>query len=458
MVTSVLGGAIAATLANAALTLNIAFSAAAACHLAVACLSILAILKTRPEAPPLKRLPAYPRWTVLCALHDEAAVVGQLIRRLSQLDYPPDRLEAFLLLEEHDVATLRAAEAAYRPPWLRIVLVPPGSPQTKPRALNYGLERATGEFVTVYDAEDEPHPHQLREAAARFLGDDTGRLSCLQSPLRIRRRHRSATPSRFIDRQFAAEYAALFEAKLPGLAALGLPFPLGGTSNHVRVCALRDVGGWDPFNVTEDADLGFRLWSAGHRSGTLWLPTWETPPGPIFTWLPQRTRWLKGYMQTFGVHTRRPWRLGARGLAALLLTLGASLAAAATHGPSLLWLAAAGLMAVHDRIAPAIPLWGLGVLGIGVVTAWAKCWIGARRAGVPFGVTDMLAAPIYWSLFSLAFCHAAIRLAAQPFVWDKTDHRPDTPDGLPELHFGPLDAAGGERLSAGHAVASEALA
>ena len=176
-------------------------------------------------------------------------MVCQLIERLSRIDYPSDKLQGFLLLEAHDQATIAVARAAVRPSWLELLLIPPGSPQTKPRALNSGLALATGALLTVYDAEDTPDPLQLREAAARFAADPTGRLACLQAPLRIR------AGRLFLERQFAAEYASLFETALPGMARLGLPFPLGGTSNHFRVDALRAVGGWDAWNVTEDADL-----------------------------------------------------------------------------------------------------------------------------------------------------------------------------------------------------------
>ncbi|MFN7129572.1 MAG: glycosyltransferase, partial [Brevundimonas sp.] len=144
----------------------------------------LAVASLRPLSLP--RSPArWPRYTILAALHDEAAVVPQLIRNLSRIDYPRRQLEGFLVLEAHDHATLEAAQAAPRPDWLRILVVPPGSPQTKPRALNHALSSATGEFVTIYDAEDAPDPGQLREAAARFA--DSPKLGCLQAPLRIRR-------------------------------------------------------------------------------------------------------------------------------------------------------------------------------------------------------------------------------------------------------------------------------
>jgi cellulose synthase/poly-beta-1,6-N-acetylglucosamine synthase-like glycosyltransferase len=379
--------------------------------------AVVAIASLRPSPLPMppKR---WPRYTVMAALHDEAAVVPQLIQRLSRIDYPRRQLEGFLILEAHDQATLNAAMVALRPAWLKILVVPQGSPQTKPRALNHALSVATGELITIYDAEDAPDSGQLREAAARFAQEP--RLGCLQAPLRIRRNQVGL--SSFLDRQFAFEYAALFEVNLPGLARLRLPFPLGGTSNHVRMTALRGVGGWDAHNVTEDADLGFRLWTAGWGLGVLNSPTWETPPGGLERWLPQRTRWLKGYMQTWGVQTRAPLALGRRGLLSLVMTLGAAIVSAACHAPTVAWLASALMLGLHAGIAPAAPLSSFVVLALGVVTAWMGCAVGARRAGMDYRLTDMLAAPAYWSLLSLAFVHAFWRLIVAPHVWDKTVH------------------------------------
>ncbi|MDO9589112.1 MAG: glycosyltransferase family 2 protein [Brevundimonas sp.] len=417
----------------------------------------LILLSARPVRLPPEPA-AWPRYTVLAALYDEAEVVGQLVERLSAIDYPPDRLQGLLVLEAHDPATLAAALATPRPEWLEIMVAPPGGPATKPRALNCALARATGALLTVYDAEDEPHPLQLREAAARFVADTDGRLACLQAPLRIR------AGSRFLERQFAAEYASLFEAVLPGMARLGLPFPLGGTSNHFRVDVLRAVGGWDAWNVTEDADLGFRLWSHGWRLGVIARPTRETPPRSLDCWLPQRTRWLKGYLQTWGVHTRRPWRLGWRGAAALVMTVGAGLVSAAIHGLTLAWVAAAVLVSAMAGLPPETSLLALSVLVLGAASAWLSCAIGARRAGVPYGAADMLTAPAYWTLLSLAFAHAVWRLVRDPFGWDKTPHRPDAPAGTEHLadvetvSYDRLDATAPLRLSAGHAAAPEPVA
>lgn len=414
---------------------------------------------------PLPRPPVpatWPRYTILAALHDEADIVGQLVERLSRLNYPPDRLQGFLVLEAHDHETIASALAAPRPGWLAVLVTPPGKPQTKPRALNFALTQATGELLTVYDAEDAPDPDQLREAAARFADDRTGRLACLQAPLRIRAP--VSHDSRFTDRQFAAEYAGLFETTLPGMARLGLPFPLGGTSNHFRVDVLRAVGGWDAWNVTEDADLGFRLWSRGWRVGVMARPTWETPPGGLAHWLPQRTRWLKGHLQTWGVHTRRPLRLGWRGALALVMTLGAGLVSAAIHGLTLAWVAAAVLVSAMAGLSPETPVLALCVLVLGTASAWLSCAIGARRAGTPYDAGDMIRAPAYWALLSVAFVHAAWRLALDPFTWDKTPHQRDatadagaSADADHETND-MLDATAPLRLSAGHAAAPQPVA
>ena len=398
---------------------------------------ILLILASRRLDPDVKAATALPRYTILAALLDEADILPQLVERLSAIDYPPERLQGLLLLEAHDHATLSAAHDCAMPTWLTVLVVPPGGPRTKPAALNAGLAVATGDLLTVYDAEDDPDPLQLQEAAARFAADTTRRLATLQAPLRIRPHGASRTP--FLDRQFAIEYAALFEVTLPAMSRLGLPFPLGGTSNHFLVRALREVGGWDAHNVTEDADLGFRLWRCGYRLGTLRRPTYETPPGEFFDWLPQRTRWLKGYMQTWGVHTRSLSGLGWRGLIALIMTLGMSLAAASAHAVSLAWIAATLSIALAAGLPPDTPRFALGVMLFGAVAAWVNGFVGARRAGVPCTLIDMMVAPAYWSLLTLAFCHAAWRLVTQPFAWDKTRHRADPAvavAALAEVHAG----------------------
>ena len=143
---------------------------------------------------------------------------------------------------------------------------------------------------------------------------------------------------------------------------------------------------------------------------------------------------------------------------ALALTIGTALASAALHGPSVLWIVAALLFLVVGGATPAVPALGVAVLSSGVVASWLCSAIGARRAGVRYGLVEMLLAPAYWSMLSLAFCHAAWRLVVEPFAWDKTAHRADTPDGQADPLETMLDAKAPDRLSAAHVAAPEPVA
>lgn len=368
-----------------------------------------------------------PTYAIVAALLDEADVLPQLVERLSRIDYPADRLEGWLMLEAHDRKTIAAAKSLTLPNWLKVHICPPGQPRTKPRALNIALRKVQSEFLVVFDAEDEPDPGQLREAVHRFRLDPA--MACLQAPLRIRPPLARRSP--FIDRQFALEYAGQFEVILPGMSRLGLPFPLGGTSNHLRVSALREVGGWDAHNVTEDADLGFRLWRAGGKLDVLTRPTWETPPEGTEQWLPQRTRWLKGYVQTFGVHTRWPLRMDWRGWLALVMTLGQAIVAAFLHGPTLLWVAGMLMVAAAAGLSPLLPVGPMVVLAMGWTVASVTGWVGARHAGIEWELRDFLTAPVYWAMFSVALCNSAWQLLRAPYHWDKTKHVPETRTAQP---------------------------
>ncbi len=365
-----------------------------------------------------------PRYTVIAPMFREARMVEGLLAAIAAIDYPRDRLQVLLALEADDPETRAAAlAAAGRSPLnVSVVLSPPSGPRTKPKACNAALARATGAFVTVYDAEDTPGPGQLREAAARFAhGGRAGRgpLGCLQAPLRVRRGRG------WLQRQFALEYAALFETALPGYAAMGLPFPLGGTSNHFAVEALRACGGWDSWNVTEDADMGFRLAALGWSLDVLETPTWEPAPPSLSVWTPQRTRWVKGYMQTWGVHMRVPGEGGWRRVTALQLSLGLSLASSLLHGALALGVVACLLVGLVDARTPQLGPADLALLLGGWASAVAAMAEGERARGGRLGLLDALTAPLYWPLQSLAALFAAWQLLVRPFHWDKTPHEPE---------------------------------
>jgi cellulose synthase/poly-beta-1,6-N-acetylglucosamine synthase-like glycosyltransferase len=241
------------------------------------------------DDPPLPEadLPAY---SLLVPLYREAEVVPQLLAALARLDYPADRLQVLLLVEAEDQATLGALRSCKLPCGWSTVVVPPGAPLTKPRALTFALPLAVGTLLTVYDAEDLPEVDQLRRAAARFAARPD--LVCLQARLAI-----DNPEAGWLAALFAVEYAVLFDVVNPGLARLGLPLLLGGTSNHFRTADLRRVDGWDPWNVTEDADLGLRLARHGMKVGVIASTTQEEAPARLQAWLRQRRRWMKGWMR-----------------------------------------------------------------------------------------------------------------------------------------------------------------
>lgn len=304
------------------------------------------------------------------------------------------------------------------------MIAPPGAPRTKPRALNVGLATARGELLAVYDAEDRPDPQQLRLAAARFAQDDP-QLACLQARLSIENADET-----WLTRLFALEYASLFGVILPSLAAQHYPIALGGTSNHFRVDALRAVGGWDAWNVTEDADLGLRLFRRGYRVGALDSTTWEEAPIAIPAWIAQRSRWLKGWMQTSFIHLMAPRRpLAERGAFAALCAVAISLGPVLTalFGPLLFGFAlieaAAGPVA--GPLGPFnVLVWSCAIvlLVAGFVSMIAPPWAAARRDDRRELIPWIALFPLYYALVTVAAWRAVTELIARPYYWSKTTH------------------------------------
>ncbi|HET8853900.1 MAG TPA: glycosyltransferase, partial [Ktedonobacteraceae bacterium] len=242
----------------------------------------------------------WPTYTILCPLYKEATIVPQFVEAIKALDYPMDRLQVLFLTEENDNETRAALYNMHLPPSFTILTVPKGTPQTKPRACNFGLLQAKGQFVVIFDAEDKAEPYQLKKAVLTFanLGSE---VACVQAKLNYYN-----TRQNLLTRWFTAEYSTWFDIMLPGLQRTGFSLPLGGTSNHFRTEVLHALGGWDAFNVTEDCDLGLRISHYGLKTAVLDSTTYEEATSRIKTWLLQRSRWIKGYLQTYLVHMRHP--------------------------------------------------------------------------------------------------------------------------------------------------------
>jgi Glycosyltransferases, probably involved in cell wall biogenesis len=396
-------------------------------------LRFMALIHRRRRQPP-SSLPLasgpLPCYTVLVAVYREAAVAEQLVRCLKRIDWPPSLLDIKLVCERDDRETIAALEAQQLPAQFEIVEVPPAVPRTKPKALSYALAGVRGEYIVIYDAEDRPHPAQLREAYQHFcvLPPD---VACLQAPLIV-----TNARSAWISALFALEYAALFRGMLPLLAHHRMPVPLGGTSNHFRTSVLKQVGGWDPFNVTEDADLGLRLFRLGYRSHVLHRQTLEDAPTTLSVWTGQRTRWFKGWMQTWLVMMRRPRRLlremGLRDCVIFQLLIGGMLLSSLLH-PLIFAFLAHGAVAMLQAPATGIPLGVLVLFVVDTVNIF-----GSYLTFVTLGIKAMtdhekrqvgirwVALPLYWLMTSVAAWKAVIELHAKPFFWQKTPHQPSS--------------------------------
>ncbi|MCZ8182582.1 MAG: glycosyltransferase [Beijerinckiaceae bacterium] len=377
-----------------------------------------------PQAALVLPDPALPDYTLLVPLFREGNVVRRLVRNLAALDYPPERRQVLLLIEADDAETLAALAGFTLPPGFLIFRIPPGEPRTKPRALNAALPFATGELLTVFDAEDVPEQDQLRKAAMVFARAPE-ELACLQARLAI-----SNPGDGFLCQRFAQDYAALFDCTRRGFTLAGWPVALGGTSNHFRSEQLRRIGGWDAANVTEDADLGYRLAEAGLAVGDLASTTWEEAPNRWLFWRNQRIRWLKGWFQTALVHAGRLPRYREK-LDGLSLLIGACIPfALLTTSLFLPVFIGLGL----GRMLSPVPLGGLGprqalldanmllLIVIAVLTEAVPALVALHRRRWLHRWPWLLAFPITQLMVSLCAWLALAELVTRPQHWRKTPH------------------------------------
>ncbi|ANI37802.1 N-acetylglucosaminyltransferase [Mycolicibacterium vaccae 95051] len=367
---------------------------------------------------------ALPVYTVLLPVYDEPAIVKNLINGVLRLDYPEDKLEILLLVEEDDIATQTALlDADLR--CVRVVIVEHSLPKTKPKACNFGMSvpGLRGEFLTIYDAEDIPDPLQLRRAVAAF-GRVPSDVGCLQGRLGYFNERQN-----LLTRFFALEYDQWFGVVLPAVQRSGCVVPLGGTSNHMRVSVWRDIGGWDEFNVTEDADLGVRLARNGYRTLILDSVTLEEANSDVVNWLRQRSRWYKGYLQTMLVHLRDPRALrreiGTKATLRLINMTGGVPLTSALNVVFLFTMLVWVLGRPHAVEMMFPPLTYYVCLLLFVVGTPLSVYVGVVATGAlhkPHLLPAALLAPLYWMLQSIAALKALYQLVFRPFFWEKTVH------------------------------------
>lgn len=372
------------------------------------------------DRPPDDQLPVY---TILLPLYREADMLAQLVDGIQALDYPQDRLDVKLLLEEDDLETRLAAADLDLPDCFDVLVVPPIGPTGKPRACNHGLANARGEYLVIYDAEDRPEADQLLKSVLAFRSTASD-VVCLQAQLNYFNRTRN-----LLTRWFTAEYSVWFDQLLPGLQAMNVVIPLGGTSNHFITARLREIGGWNSFNVTEDADLGMRIFLRGWKTAILDTTTYEEATSRYPNWIRQRSRWVKGYMQTYLYHMRHPLRLAAqmktKAFVAFQLFFGAGTLCLLLN--PLFWALTVVWFASHlNLIHAAFPGPVLYMAMIGLFIGNAACVLSmvsgcfGRRNYEDVKYAFMV--PVYWVLMSVAAWKALVQLFYKPTYWEKTEH------------------------------------
>lgn len=363
-----------------------------------------------------------PRISLLVPLFKEQDIASELVASLSALDYPKDRLEVCLILEESDSQTADVLAWAVLPDWMRIVRVPNGTLRTKPRAMNYALDFTSGDIVGIYDAEDKPAKDQLRKVAAGFARAKPN-VACLQGVLDFYNASQN-----WLTRCFTIDYAMWFRLVLPGLVRLGIVIPLGGTTVFFRRKALEDLGRWDAHNVTEDADLGIRLARRGYRAAFVDSVTMEEATSSVPAWVRQRSRWIKGYAVTWAVHMRDPLRLlGELGvwrfLGVQILFLGTLTQFVMAPLLWSLWLVPFGFY--HPVIEIAAPNVILSMAALFLLAEIATIAIAAFAVAGPkhrWLIKWVLLMHLYFPLAAIASWKGFAELFTRPFYWDKTSH------------------------------------
>jgi cellulose synthase/poly-beta-1,6-N-acetylglucosamine synthase-like glycosyltransferase len=395
-----------------------------------------------------------------------------------------EAIEALIVEAEAQGDTQRANTLRKR---FRILVLPPpkdsvklkfrqdvSEPKTKPRALNFGLyetfsinagnqaarlvvpqgslEREfschDATYCVVFDAEDRPEPDQLVKAYHKFTDPDPEyqNVMCWQAQLSYENLN-----DNWIISLFKADYSSWYELVLPGLDEMGHVIPLGGTSNHFKVETLKAIGSWDAFNVTEDADLGIWIYRAGGRVKVLDSITWEEANFDTEKWIKQRSRWIKGYIQTFVAHCSTFFqmrhdlnqgqdkdRIWGRGVFLLLTLTASSLLPLLSpiywtmmliYVVSLIGYAAgigefkAGLLFVTSINSTSFLPWGTGAFFIGNMIYFLMLLLGAYRHRKPGSMRFIVAWwPLYWILMSIAAIRAFQEYVGNPFTWDKSDH------------------------------------
>ncbi len=368
---------------------------------------------------PEEAIDTLPSFTIIIPLKNEGRVVHRTFDAVRALEYPAERIQVLVTVEDNDALTHATISSYDLPRNFHVVRIPCRPPFTKGRALQHALPLARGKYLTILDAESRPEKYQLLKAA-RVMETADGPV-CAQAVIKIENKN-----DNIITRWFAAEYIEWFYKHQRRLVQEGMPLGLAGNSFYLSTELLRSIGGWDMYNVTEDADLAVRLVERGVRFEHLNSVTFEPCPRTLDAWVKQRVRWNKGLMVTKLLHLSKPgfgfktfnraqwynfwYRMLCGGLVpyAFLFTLITGT-----------WIAHFGA----DWHLTVLNVLMIGNLLVSFVVAYKTDGLNMRHMGLPSSPWRLtLGILCYWTMFLWAGLRAYAEYVLAPLRWHKTDH------------------------------------
>jgi cellulose synthase/poly-beta-1,6-N-acetylglucosamine synthase-like glycosyltransferase len=360
----------------------------------------------------------WPMYSILLPLYREKKeTIENLLSSMKNLSYPSEKIDLKVLVHEGDAETINAVNSlknVYVP--FEIIEVPRGDVRSKPNTCNFGLAKAMGKYLTIYDAEDIPEKYQLKKAVRAFESLPEEYVS-LQSALNYYNKREN-----FLTKCFSVEYSMWYDFTIRAINKLQLFFPLGGNSNHFKTKFLKEIGGWDAYNVTEDADLGVVIGRSGYRIAFLESITEEEAPMSFKAWIKQRTRWMKGFMMTFCNHIANPYKLykdlGSKNFIIFFVFVFFSFLSFLLV-PFLHILVL--VLYLYDDESWRNFLFNNWVVVSSFLTIGIY-WIVIAKNKVRGSFLNSFLFPFYWILHSIASLLALIELVTKPFYWDKTEH------------------------------------
>ncbi|HWL64882.1 MAG TPA: glycosyltransferase [Actinomycetota bacterium] len=362
-------------------------------------------------------------FTILLPARHEQQVIANTIQRMAELNYPRHLVQILIVIEHTDDETIGEVNGKFEE--LRAAGIDNARlitfdepPINKPHGLNVGLKESTGDIVTIFDAEDEPHPDILNVVNTVMLQEQKDVVQC------------GVQLMNYDDHWFSAlnvlEYFFWFKSRLHYHATKGV-IPLGGNTVFIRRDLMLELGGWDDSCLTEDADIGLRLSARGTPIRMVYeheYVTREETPHSVGEFIKQRTRWDQGFYQVLakGDWRRLPTRT-ERMLALYTLSFPLFQALMMLYLPVTVYTMFFVDMPVPVAMLATLPLYMLviqfliSILGLYEFTSAHKLK-PSFFSGIRMLIVYM---PFQW-LLAYAALRALVRHAAGTNTWEKTTH------------------------------------